>query len=147
MENLIHVFINFNLENDLSQLQIENPTLGNNLYAWASAEIFPGGATSTFRLSFFRLRTMQCKWTFTKRFTLTTPQRKFPIFLQLLLNWGIIQYHYYCELQIIESELDLNYPQLRLRCLHLSVRVEPHFSKFSLKYFLYFGYQKCFSFS
>jgi len=35
---------------------------------WAFAEIFLGGATSTFRLSFFRLRTMQCKWTFKKRF-------------------------------------------------------------------------------
>jgi len=29
--------------------------------SWASADIFPWrGATSTFRLSFFRLRTMQC---------------------------------------------------------------------------------------
>ena len=46
--------------------------------SWASADIFPWrGATSTFRLSFFRLRTMQCKWTFTKRFTLSTP-KKFP---------------------------------------------------------------------
>jgi len=36
--------------------------------------------------------------------------------LQILLNWGILHYHYYCELQTIESELDLNCPQLRLRC-------------------------------
>jgi len=35
-----------------------------------------------------------------------------------LLNWGIIPYHYYCELQTTVSELDLNYPQLRLRCSH-----------------------------
>jgi len=27
-------------------------------------------------LIFFRLLTMQCKWTFTKRFILSTPQRK-----------------------------------------------------------------------
>jgi len=38
--------------------------------------------------------------------------------LQLLLDWGIIQYHYYCELQTTESEMDLKYQQLRLRCSH-----------------------------
>ena len=38
--------------------------------------------------------------------------------LQVLLNWSIIQYHYYCELQTTESELDLNHPQLRLRYSH-----------------------------
>jgi len=27
----------------------------------------------------FRLLTLQCKWTFTKHFTVSTPQRKFPI--------------------------------------------------------------------
>jgi len=37
--------------------------------------------------------------------------------LQLLLNWAIIQYPYYCELQTTEYELGLNYPQ-RLRCSH-----------------------------
>jgi len=41
--------------------------------------------------------------------------------LQLLLNWGIIQYHDYCELHITDSELDLNYPQLRLRCSRTSL--------------------------
>ena len=35
------------------------------------------GAMSTFYLSFFRLQMMQCKWTYTKRFILSTPQRKF----------------------------------------------------------------------
>ena len=35
-----------------------------SLGPWTSAEIFPGGATSTFRLFFFRVRTVQCKWTF-----------------------------------------------------------------------------------
>ena len=32
------------------------------------------------------------------------------VVLFVILNWGIIQYHYYCELYITESELDLNYP-------------------------------------
>jgi len=110
----------------------------------------------------------QCKWTFTKRFTLSTPQRKFPmkarapfafleiVFrwrcirvcekvvgyfchpLQLLLNWRIIQYHH-CGLQTIVSEFHLNYPQLRMRCSHQSVRVEPRFLKFSQKCFLHFN--------
>jgi len=40
----------------------------------------------------------------------------------------------------------LELSQLRLTCSHWSVRVEAHFSKFSLKCFLYFGYQKSFSF-
>jgi len=35
------------------------------------------GAMSTFYLTLFRLQMMQCKWTYTKRFTLSTPQRKF----------------------------------------------------------------------
>jgi len=45
-------------------------------YAWASAEIFPGGGNLDILLIIFKLLTMQCKWTFTKRFTLSTPQRK-----------------------------------------------------------------------
>ena len=28
--------------------------------------------------------------------------------LQLLLNWGIVQYHYYCQLQTTESEFELS---------------------------------------
>ena len=32
-DDLIHVFINFNFENDLSQLAIENPMVSSNLYA------------------------------------------------------------------------------------------------------------------
>ena len=96
-----------------------------SLHPWASAEIFPGGgATSTFRLSFFRLRTMQHKWTFTKRLTFLHTEdsnlRKGTFWhpLQLLLNLGITQYHYYCQLQTTVSELDLNYPPPRLRCSH-----------------------------
>jgi len=48
-------------------------------YHGCPQKVFQGGATSTFRLSFFRLRTMQWKLTFTKRLTLSTPQRKFPM--------------------------------------------------------------------
>ena len=33
IEDLIHVFINFNFENDLSQLAIENPMVSSNLHA------------------------------------------------------------------------------------------------------------------
>ena len=33
IDGLIHVFINFNFENDLSQLAIENPMVSSNLYA------------------------------------------------------------------------------------------------------------------
>jgi len=40
--------------------------------ARASAEIFPGSIVENL-LIFFRLLTMQCKWTFTKRFTISTP--------------------------------------------------------------------------
>jgi len=40
------------------------------------------------------------------------------VILQLLLNWDIIQCHYYCELHTSESELDFSYPQLRLWCSH-----------------------------
>ena len=33
IEGFIHVFVNFNFENDLSQLAIENPMVSSNLYA------------------------------------------------------------------------------------------------------------------
>jgi len=46
----------------------------------ASAAIFPGGTESTILLILFRLLTMQRKRTSTKRFTLFTPQTKFPCY-------------------------------------------------------------------
>jgi len=67
--------------------------------------------------------------------------------LQLLLNWGIIQYHYFCELPIAESELDVNDTELRSQCSHKSVWIEAHLSKFCIKCFLHFGCQKCILFS
>ena len=33
IDNLIHVFVNFNPENDLSQLGVENPMVSSNQYA------------------------------------------------------------------------------------------------------------------
>ena len=33
IDDLIHVFVNFNFENDLSQLAIKNPMASSNLYA------------------------------------------------------------------------------------------------------------------
>ena len=33
IDDVIHVFINFNFKNDLSQLAIENPMVSSNLYA------------------------------------------------------------------------------------------------------------------
>jgi len=44
---------------------------------WVSAEIFPGVKVGIL-LILFRLLTMQCKWTFTKHFILSIPQRKCP---------------------------------------------------------------------
>jgi len=61
--------------------------LQNFALAGASAEIFPGGgrgANVDILLILFRLLTMQRKWPFTKRFTLSTPQRKCPISRQQL---------------------------------------------------------------
>jgi len=40
---------------------------------------FSRGGNVDILLIVFKLLTMQCKWTFTKRFTLSTPQRKRPI--------------------------------------------------------------------
>jgi len=126
--------------------------------AWASAEIFPGGGNVDISLVLFQVADDRMQMDFHKTLYSFCTTKKIPrenlrsirIFwnriqvelysslrkgctfchpLQLFLNWGIIQYHYYCELQTTDSELDLNYPQLRLRCSHQSVRVEPPFSK------------------
>ena len=48
--------------------------------AWAPSEFFPGGGKVDILLILFRLLSMQCTWTFTKRFTLSKPLRKCPIF-------------------------------------------------------------------
>jgi len=42
-------------------------------HAWASAENFPGEDNVEIFLIDVRLLTVQCKWTFTKRFTLSSP--------------------------------------------------------------------------
>ena len=41
-------------------------------------KFFQGGNVNIL-LIIFRLLTLQCKWTFTKRFSVSTPQRKFPV--------------------------------------------------------------------
>jgi len=56
--------------------------------AWASAEIFAGrGKVKKLRI-LFRLLTMQCKWTFTKLFSLSTPQGKCPRYTVAQPEWG-----------------------------------------------------------
>jgi len=135
-----------------------------------TAEIIPREGNVDILLIVHRLLTMQCKWTFTERFTLSTPLRKFLMkarapfasfsnsysgggvyefaksvqFLsQHLLNWRITQYNSNdCQLKTTKSELDLNYPQIHLWCSNYSVLVERHFSICSLKCFLHFGYQQ-----
>ena len=52
--------------------------------SWAPAEIFPRGGKVDLLLTLFRLLTMQRKWTHTKRFTLSTQQRKCPLLRQQL---------------------------------------------------------------
>ena len=43
IDDLIHVFINFNFENDLSQLAIENPRVSSNLYGRVTIRPLFGG--------------------------------------------------------------------------------------------------------
>ena len=43
-----------------------------SVHPWTSAEIFPGWGNVRIFLILHRLLTMPCKWTFTKRFTLST---------------------------------------------------------------------------
>jgi len=44
-----------------------------SLHPWASTDIFPRVGNVEILLILFRLLTMQCEWTFTKRSTLSTP--------------------------------------------------------------------------
>jgi len=63
--------------------------------------------------------------------------------LQLLLNWSIYsKCRYRCELHRSESEMDLNYQQLRLRLV--CVCWTKLTSVIFCKSFLHFGYRKCF---
>jgi len=101
-------------------------------------KFFPGeGATSSYYseskhfsrgegnviilLIFLRLLTLQYKYTFTKRFAVSTPQRKCtmkalwknPLVVPPWKNLSDAH-----ELHTTESEKDLNYQQLRLRFSH-----------------------------
>jgi len=84
----------------------------------ASAEIFPGGGNVDISVILFQVAedAMQMDLHTTLYPFYTT--KKIPHSSTTFLNWGIIQYHHYSELQTTESELDLNYSQLRLRCSH-----------------------------
>jgi len=64
-------------------------------------KFFQRGETSALCLSFFRLRTMQCKWTFTKCFTLSAPPKKFPTKARapFALFWNCIQVVLYSSLR------------------------------------------------
>ena len=55
IDDLIHVFINFNFENDLSQLKIENPMLSSNLYEILKVEKTSSKLQSTYE-SMIRIR-------------------------------------------------------------------------------------------
>ena len=55
-------------------------------WPWASAEIFPWGCNVNVLLIIFRLLTLQCKRMFTKRFTVSTPQRKHELYSHLFWN-------------------------------------------------------------
>ena len=115
-----------------------------NFSRWSKVDIL---------LIILRLLTLQCKWTFTKRFPVSTPQRKFPMkartpFASILKYFSsgavgrlyefvkgvlsVISYiaevahkwRYHRELHTNESEMHLNYQQLRFRLSHLSMLVE-----------------------
>jgi len=102
-------------------------------------------------LIFFRLLSLQCKLTFTKHFTASAPQRKFPMkarapFASILKSFGSGALGYrlrICQKGVLsvchvllnwrikslplwtnESHIGLNYQQLRLRLSHLSALVE-----------------------
>jgi len=100
---------------------------------WASAEIFPGVAISTFCLSFSGCWQMDVHIKFYPFYTAKISPWKHALHshpfkshiqvkvytsllkgytfchpLQLLLNWRIIQYRYHCKLQTTESELTWN---------------------------------------
>jgi len=86
----------------------------------------------------FRLLAMQCKWTYTKYFTFLNrkenSQWKHALhlhFLKIVFRWSVCEFTFTafdelaynraslsCKLQTTESELNLNYPQLRLWCSH-----------------------------
>jgi len=135
-----------------SAVRQKNPTATLDVVSMGVRRKFSRVATSTFRLSFFRLRTMQCKWTFTRRLTLSTPQKNFPMkvrapfaFFEIIFMWSCIRiwkmlyflssFRAFAELGYYpislllwtadnQYEFYLNYPQLLLQCSHKSVWVE-----------------------
>jgi len=98
---------------------------------------FSRGGNADILVVIFKLLTLQCKWTFTTRFTVSTPQRKFShertrsihINFEIFFKWSCRLYEfatkvyflssvttfaelahkcrYHCELHTNESEVDL----------------------------------------
>jgi len=62
----------------------------NETIAWASAESFPVGRHADILLVIVKLLTMQCKLKFTKRFTLCSPQRNYPVLRQQSQNMRLV---------------------------------------------------------
>jgi len=93
----------FQVANDAMQMDFHK-----TLYPFFTTKKIPHESTRSARI-FLKCYSGGVVFEFAKDCTFCHP-------LQLLLNCGILQYHYYCEQQTTESELDLNCPQLRLRC-------------------------------
>ena len=75
-ENVMNKMERKFLKKHLKMFCVQNCT---TLASLASADIFPGGGQLRhFAYILFRFLTMQCKWIFTKHFTLSTLQRKCP---------------------------------------------------------------------
>ena len=100
-------FIFFQVANDAMQMDLRE-----RLYLFYTAKKIHHESTCSIRI-FLKSYSGGVVFEFVKRLYST-----FCHPLQLLLIWGIIQYHYYCEIQTTESEVDLNYPQLCLWCSH-----------------------------
>jgi len=77
-------------------------------WSWASAEIFPGGGKVDILLILFRFLTMQCKWTYTKRFTLSAPQRKWPMLWQRLQTVFPLLWKFYTEQMFVLVSMNIS---------------------------------------
>jgi len=138
-----------------------------------AAEIFPEGGNVDILLIFFRLLSLQCKLMFTKRFTVSTPQRKCPWkhVLHSHLFWNLFQVElctnlpqrctFYHPLQIllnwrINVIIIVNYTQVSLKLIWIINNYvcgpldslcwlnKTRFWKLLCELFFTLDYQKCF---
>jgi len=95
-----------NVDISLSLFQVANDAMQMDLhktpYPFYTTKKIPHKSTRSVRI-FLKSYSCGVVFEFGKCYTFCHP-------LQLLLNWGIIQYYYFCELPIVESALDLNDP-------------------------------------